>query len=110
MSERDWLRLPVVLTGAEYLVLGHLMRQNILTYKEPEGNEGYDLICIHPEPGYGVKSVVGEFLPLPASRSVCLRTASPYLRTKLSTTDLSPVFCALKADACSPAPGGRLNQ
>lgn len=52
MSERDWLRLPVVSTGAEYLVMGHLMRRNILTYKAPEGNEGYDLICIHPEPRY----------------------------------------------------------
>ena len=28
------------------------MRRNILTYKAPEGNEGYDLICIHPEPRY----------------------------------------------------------
>lgn len=55
MSERDWLRLPVVSTGAEYLVMGHLMRRNILTYKAPEGNEGYDLICIHPEPRYKPK-------------------------------------------------------
>lgn len=52
MNEHDWLRLPVVSTGAEYLVMGHLMRRNILTYKAPEGNEGYDLICIHPEPRY----------------------------------------------------------
>lgn len=52
MSKRDWLRLPVVSTGAEYLVMGYLMRRNILTYKAPEGNEGYDLICIHPEPRY----------------------------------------------------------
>lgn len=52
MSEKDWLRLPVVSNGAEYLVMGHLMRRNILTYKAPEGNEGYDLICIHPEPRY----------------------------------------------------------
>lgn len=29
---RDWLRLPVVAAGAEYLVMGHLMRRNILTY------------------------------------------------------------------------------
>ena len=28
------------------------MRRNILAYKAPEGNEGYDLICIHPEPRY----------------------------------------------------------
>jgi len=52
MSEGDWLRLPVVSKGAEYLVMGYLMRRNILTYKAPEGNEGYDLICIHPEPRY----------------------------------------------------------
>jgi len=52
LSERDWLRLPVVSNGAEYLVMGYLMRRNILTYKAPEGNEGYDLICIHPEPRY----------------------------------------------------------
>lgn len=55
MGKRDWLRLPVVSTGAEYLVMGHLMRRNILTYKAPEGNEGYDLICIHPEPRYTPK-------------------------------------------------------
>lgn len=50
MSTRDWLRLPVVSAGAEYLVTGYLMRRNILTYKAPAGNEGYDLICIHPDP------------------------------------------------------------
>jgi hypothetical protein len=26
------------------------MRRNILTYKAPPTNEGYDLICIHPDP------------------------------------------------------------
>jgi hypothetical protein len=46
----DWLRLPVVAAGSEYLVMGHLMRRNILTYKAPPGNEGYDLIAIHPDP------------------------------------------------------------
>ena len=49
-STRDWLRLPVVTAGSEHLVMGHLMRRNILTYKAPPGNEGYDLICIHPDP------------------------------------------------------------
>jgi hypothetical protein len=49
-SKRDWLRLPVVSAGAEYLVMGYLMRRNILTYKAPPNNEGYDLICIHPDP------------------------------------------------------------
>jgi hypothetical protein len=42
--------LPVVSLAAEHLVMGHLLRRNILTYKAPPGNEGYDLICIHPEP------------------------------------------------------------
>jgi hypothetical protein len=49
-GNRDWLRLPVVTAGSEHLVMGHLMRRNILTYKAPPGNEGYDLICIHPDP------------------------------------------------------------
>ncbi len=30
--------------------MGHLMRRNILAYKAPPNNEGYDLICIHPGP------------------------------------------------------------
>lgn len=51
-DKKDWLRLPVVSTGAEYLVMGYLMRRNILAYKAPEGNEGYDLIAIHPDPRY----------------------------------------------------------
>lgn len=49
-SQRDVLRLPVVSAGAEFLVMGHLMRRNILTYKAPPNHEGYDLICIHPDP------------------------------------------------------------
>lgn len=48
-------RLPVVAAGSEYLVMGHLMRRNILTYKAPPGNEGYDLICIHPDPRHKPK-------------------------------------------------------
>ena len=35
--------------------MGHLMRRNILTYKAPPNNEGYDLICIHPEPRHKAK-------------------------------------------------------
>jgi hypothetical protein len=49
-GNRDWLRLPVVTAGSEHLLMGHLMRRNILTYKPTPGNEGYDLICIHPDP------------------------------------------------------------
>jgi hypothetical protein len=43
------LHLPVVSLATEHLVMGHLFRRNVLTYKAPPGNEGYDLICIHPE-------------------------------------------------------------
>lgn len=49
-TKREFLRLPVVSAGAEFLVMGYLMRRNILTYKAPQNNEGYDLICIHPDP------------------------------------------------------------
>jgi hypothetical protein len=51
-TDRDWLRLPVVAAGSEYLVMGYLMCRNILAYKAPPGNEGYDLIYIHPDPRY----------------------------------------------------------
>ena len=44
------LRFPVVSLSAEYLAIGYLMRRNILAYKAPPNNEGYDLICIHPDP------------------------------------------------------------
>src|SRR5687767_9254388 len=50
MAQRNWLRLPVVSASSEYLVMGYLMRRNVLAYKAPPNNEGYDLICIHPEP------------------------------------------------------------
>lgn len=56
LKERDWLRLPVVSAGAEYLVMGYLMRRNILAYKAPPNNEGYDLICIHPDPHHVLKN------------------------------------------------------
>src|SRR5271154_566284 len=50
MPKHEFLRLPVVSAGAEFLVMGYLMRRNILAYKAPPNNEGYDLICIHPDP------------------------------------------------------------
>lgn len=51
------LRLPVVAQGAEFLVQGFLMRRNILTYKAPPNNEGYDLICIHSDPRRVTKQI-----------------------------------------------------
>jgi len=56
MPKTDFLRLPVVSAGAEFLVMGHLMRRNILAYKAPPNNEGYDLICIHPNPRHQPKN------------------------------------------------------
>lgn len=50
MGNKDARRYPVISLGAEHLVIGHLLRRNILTYKAPPYNEGYDLICIHPDP------------------------------------------------------------
>ena len=55
MPKKTFLRFPVVSAGAEYLVMGHLMRRNILAYKAPPNNEGYDLICIHPDPHHQPK-------------------------------------------------------
>jgi len=43
-------RLPVVSLSAEYLAMGYLMRRNILAYKAPPNNEGYDIVCIRPDP------------------------------------------------------------
>ena len=54
-DERQWLRLPIVSASSEYLVMGYLMRRNILAYKAPPNNEGYDLICIHPDPRHKPK-------------------------------------------------------
>ena len=50
------LRLPVVSLSAEHLTIGYLMRRNILAYKAPPNNEGYDLICIHPDPRIDMKA------------------------------------------------------
>ena len=56
-AKRSFTRYPVVSHGAEYLVMGHLMRRNILTYKAPPRNEGYDLICIHPDPRTSTRQI-----------------------------------------------------
>ena len=57
MESPEFFRLPVVSHGAEFLVQGYLMRRNILTYKAPPNNEGYDLICIHPDPRKVTKQI-----------------------------------------------------
>lgn len=57
MGNKDALRLPVVSLGAEHLAIGFLMRRNILAYKAPPNNQGYDLICIHPDPSKSEKII-----------------------------------------------------
>ena len=57
VSQQDALRLPVVNLAAEYLAMGYLLRRNILAYKAPPNNEGYDLICIHPDPKAATKQI-----------------------------------------------------
>lgn len=37
--------------------MGNLMRRNILAYKAPPNNEGYDIICIHPDPRTSTKQI-----------------------------------------------------
>jgi hypothetical protein len=56
-KDRGFLRFPVISHGAEFLVQGYLMRRNILAYKAPPNNEGYDLICIRPDPRKTKKQV-----------------------------------------------------
>jgi hypothetical protein len=56
-KESKYLRFPAVSHGAEFLVQGYLMRRDILAYKAPPNNEGYDLICIHPNPRKTTKAV-----------------------------------------------------
>lgn len=56
-DKKEFLRFPIISHGAEYLVQGHLMRRNILTYKAPPNNEGYDLICISPNPRRMTKQI-----------------------------------------------------
>jgi hypothetical protein len=53
----NFARFPVISLSAEYLVMGYLMRRNILAYKAPPNNEGYDLICIHPDPRQTTRQV-----------------------------------------------------
>lgn len=54
---RTFTRYPVIALAAEHLVMGHLMRRNVLTYKAPPNNEGYDLICIHPDPRHSSRQI-----------------------------------------------------
>lgn len=47
---KNSLRFPNMFLSAEHLTIGYLLRRNIMAYKAPPNNEGYDLICINPDP------------------------------------------------------------
>lgn len=73
------LSLPVVSLSAEYLVTGHLLRRNILTYRAPPNNQGYDLLCTHPDPAFATKTLriqVKSRYQTDCDRSVPVRTDS----------------------------------
>jgi hypothetical protein len=84
-ASRDWLRLPVVTAGSECLVMGHLLLRNILTYKAPPGNEGYDLICIHPDPRLLFVSIMN---PAQAGRKLDSRNWNPKSSPSRMKSDL----------------------
>ncbi len=49
MKKQTWsAAYPVVTLGAKYLVIGHLLRRNILASKAPGRKVAYDLVCSHP--------------------------------------------------------------
>jgi hypothetical protein len=57
MAYKDALRLPVLSAGAEFIAMGYLMRRNVLAYRAPPNNQGYDLICIHPDPRQATRQI-----------------------------------------------------
>ena len=72
-------RYPAINLGAEHLAMGYLLRRNIMAYKAPPGNEGYDLVCIHPDPRKVTKQVrvqVKSRLATDSDRSVLIRPKS----------------------------------
>ena len=76
---RKTRRLPVLELGAEYLAMGYLMRRNILAYKAPERNEGYDILCTHPDPKRAKRTVriqVKSRYQIDADRKVFVKRTS----------------------------------
>jgi hypothetical protein len=84
VSLKDARRFPVVSLGAEYLTIGYLLRRNILAYKAPPNQEGYDLICINPDPhkqSQAIRVQVKSRYASDSNHGVVLREA------KLAATD-----------------------
>jgi hypothetical protein len=48
IPKMKFLTFPVMHEGAEHLAMGFLARRNIASYKAPQGQANFDLICIHP--------------------------------------------------------------
>ena len=65
MAKRENRVLPLMHDAGEYLTIGYLLRRNILAYKAPPMNEGYDLICIHPDPRKKTKVIRVQVTCLP---------------------------------------------
>jgi hypothetical protein len=83
MSDKEqtvgYTRFPVVSLSAEYLAMGQLMRRNVLAYKGPPNNEGYDLIFIHPDPrkrGRQIRVQVKNRLATDSDRGFPVKSAS----------------------------------
>lgn len=51
------MRLPVVALRAEYLVIGHFVRRNVLANKASPNNEDYDLIGSHSQPSEATRQM-----------------------------------------------------
>ena len=78
-DKRHFTRYPVISLGAEHLAMGFLLRRNILTYKAPPNNEGYDLKCIHPNPRVSKRQIrvqVKSRLATDSDRGFPIKTAS----------------------------------
>ena len=79
MAKRENRVLPLMHDAGEYLTIGYLLRRNILAYKAPPMNEGYDLICIHPDPRKKTKVIrvqVKSRYQTDSDRSVFIRKES----------------------------------
>lgn len=78
-DKMHFTRYPVISLGAEHLAMGYLLRRNILTYKAPPNNEGYDLICIHPNPRVSKRQIrvqVKSRLATDAGQGFLVKSAS----------------------------------
>ena len=55
MGKRTRQKTNLESTGAEYLVIGHLLIERIQAFKSPENNPQYDVIATNPEAGASVR-------------------------------------------------------